>query len=362
MTLAFADYQLSQHADANLTRFVSQRGTSTNFVFGRYNHCRERYKERFDADMSYQEFETLNFAIFNDDSEVASYIDVGTHDGTSLYAVYFHSRPILVAYSDSTFCMMTVLPKNDPRLSAFLQRRYESSTLSDYAKRHVEARQETAAEFNAATGKPFEEALAKIVASKVVAPTPSPKIEEPEVTETNDDEPVTAMFARLDQTIQGHLDADGAATVEIEALEARLAALRTEAKLSDLSRRMLAGAQEMGGATFEQYQASMITDADARQTVALLLARVGTRSVAASAPVVEAKIEPITDTHPDRVPAMRTYRKSKNSTPKEAARKERDALILKRFEQGFVGREIAEEFGIAAQTCYTIKHRLKTQK
>lgn len=360
MTLAFADYQLSQHADANLTRFVSQRGSSTNFVFGRYNHCRERYKERFDADMSYQEWEKLNYAIFMDDSEVASYIDIGTHAGTSLYAVYFQNHPMLVAYSDSTFAMMTVLPKNDPRLSAFLQRRYESSTLSDYALRHVEARQEVAAQFNAATGKPFEEALSKIAASEVVAPTPSPTIEEPE--ETNDDEPVTAMFARLDQTIQGHLDADGAATVEIEALEARLAALRTEAKLSDLSRRMLAGAQEMGGATFEQYQASMITDADARQTVALLLARVGTRSVAASAPVVEAKIEPITDTHPDRVPAMRTYRKSKNSTPKEAARKERDALILKRFEQGFVGREIAEEFGIAAQTCYTIKHRLKTQK
>ncbi len=248
-----------------------------NFLEDRYQHCRERFMERFNLDMTYEEWQELNLRIFLD-GEGVEWLDVGEGTNTSLIIVEAFGNTMLVAFSETAYCMMTVFPRSDVRLLHARNNRYTAKAISTGMLAYRDARRELADRIDelredgfgrlvmpkrvepvVEEPKPanvFAEALAGFkpapMRNILTLPVPAAKEEVPVL-----DPEVVAAFAALSKQLSEAEEAVDA-TADVEArildLERQIAALRARSPLADAQRALINAHRSMSEDAFAKFR------------------------------------------------------------------------------------------------------------
>ncbi len=84
------------------------------FLFRHASHCIERYKDRYGNTMSLGDWEALNYQVFYE-QQVAFLFQ--TNEISSVYLAEFNGQKIGLIFSETAYCVTTILPLDDVRLS-----------------------------------------------------------------------------------------------------------------------------------------------------------------------------------------------------------------------------------------------------
>lgn len=266
---------------AKLIEFRSQARHAEDFVSNRFEHSRIRFKERYGLDITYDEWEKLNYAIFRDERSISKWVDIGDSVQTGLYHVKVNGTNALVAYSETAYVIMTVMPRFDLRLQTFLQHNYHPRATTDADLAYREHRRDLSRGFDTMTrdqngllvlgrvelppaqpiaepNLPFASALRGFVPTPPAPP--APKVVTIDHKPVGDD--VTGMFSRLNTLVSDRKEAFGSTMEGVEAkiaaLEAQIVAMRDTAKRDQLATRFLDSAAMMADSAFEQFREGLI--------------------------------------------------------------------------------------------------------
>jgi hypothetical protein len=277
-----------------------------NFLEDRYQHCRERLLERYNLDMTYDEWQDINLRIFLD-GEGVKWLDTGEGTNTSLIVLEAFGSTILVAFSETAYCMMTVFPRSDVRLLHARNNSYTAKATSAGMLAYRDARRELADRMDdlredsfgrlvmpkpvmplADEPKPsnvFAEALADFKPKPVrpiltlASSTPKPVEAPVEVAESKPalDPDVLAVFAALHGQFNDHqtrLDERTTnASAEIAELERRLAVLRNGDEGSAMEREFVEASRALAEQAFAKYQDGTLDSMSAVSLGKLMLAQ-----------------------------------------------------------------------------------------
>ena len=272
-----------------------------HFYEDRYQHCRDRMAERFNLELTYDEWQELNLRIFMD-GEGVQWLDTGESTNSSLVVLQAFGQRMLVAYSETGYAMMTVFPRSDTRLLHARNNTYTARATHGGMLAYRDARRATADSLDTLeddgfgrlvmpkgakpveapkTANPFADALADF--KPLPAPRPiltlaasNPKAVEPAPVDDGD---VLTMFARLDKHLteqSERLDQRAAGVeAEIEVLETRLAGLRAGDAGATMEREFVAMSRDMAEQAFAKFQDGLL-DVEATLSIArLMLAQQG---------------------------------------------------------------------------------------
>lgn len=90
---------------------------TADFLAKRYEHCRERFTDRFGISMSREDWDILCLALFLETDDV-EYLDRGDSDEANLYVVRYRGVRFLCAFLETSYTIVTVFPRSDARLVA----------------------------------------------------------------------------------------------------------------------------------------------------------------------------------------------------------------------------------------------------
>lgn len=292
-----------------------------NFLEDRYQHCRERLMERYNLDMTYEEWQELNLRIFLD-GEGAEWLDTGEGTNTSLVVVEAFGSTILVAFSETAYCMMTVFPRSDVRLLHARNNRYTPKAISSGMLAYRDSRRGLASRIDEladdgygrmilpkesvpAVEEPkaanvFAEALAGFKPAPVrpilsLTPLTPKRVETPvEAVEPIEEQPqldpaVLTLFAYLHRQFAEHtarLDERAENTnAEIADLERRLVMLRNGDEGSAMEREFIEASRGIAEQAFAKYQDGVLDS-----TAAVSLGKLMLTQAAPVAPQAEPEV------------------------------------------------------------------------
>jgi hypothetical protein len=304
----------------------SGQGFSIDWRDGRYEHVRDRIRERFQIDLSFEEFEELNFKLFVEDPEFCNFVDVGTDSSTGLYVIRYRNQRMLAAYSETAWCLRTLLPRDDIRLTLALQNKYERKANTDADMSFRLSKQEMAESLDTmmmedgflllkdettsapqVTNNVFADALAAFKPTLVPAVATTANVTVQVAAAPKLDADVVAAFGRLEAHLVEQEDCIGQdedkARAEIAELEARIAALRSNDMLADMKRGFITSTRTTAEDALAKYRDGLFTKDAAMSMASLMLAQqpaIVPKHIERSGPVM---------THPDAVKrgAARTY-------------------------------------------------------
>lgn len=289
----------------NMTKLLKlQQGTCmpATFYEDRYQHCRQRIAERFQVDLSYDEWQELNLRVFMED-EGTEWIDIGDSTNSSLVIVELGGTAMLTAFTEVGYCMMTVFPRSDMRLFHARNNTYTPRATSGLVA-YRDARRELADRMDElvddgfgrlvmpkASTAPVEQPKAgNVFADALRGFNPAPKrpvltlaASTPEpvsvsVPEREASPSVLLLFAQLHHQFEAASqrleDRANAVADEIECLEARLSELRRGDEGSKLEREFIDMSRALAEQAFAKFQDGILDDASAMSLVRLMLAQV----------------------------------------------------------------------------------------
>lgn len=260
-----------------MEKFLRLQDTTSTVDFRerRFEHCKERMSERHFIEFTYEQFQQINFDIFTDNPERVAWLDMGETANSSLYVVTIEGVKMLVAYAEDALVTLTVMPRYDARLKAYLAHNFVGKAMTDADYEPRNRRRELAERLKEGTvaeavrgetpasrppapvaNTPFKNALANFVPAPAAIPDPA----------------VAASFKRLDDAIESRLSAPHDRQAEIDELEARLAVLRASASLPD---GILEATRAMASSSFAMFTAGTLSAEAAERIVAGLLLQIG---------------------------------------------------------------------------------------
>ena len=369
--------ELSEAASPELRTWVRWRNTNMESLNYRYEHVADRIYDRFEIDLSYDDFEELNYLLFK--GEVFSYVDTGSTTETSLYMAKIGKQFVLLAYSEETCLCMTVFPRNDTRRRNYLSNSYMANPTTSQDRWFFHVREQVAANYDPVAPRSMKELVqdaesfvsTMITRPTPVAPTPIqgfvPKVvhsADEVVTPTTSSPPspvdevaavAVPLRAAVDTsdavvmkfvTLSGRIEAiiadlpSEAEAREIRELEARLALLRSRV-IPEAVKQAAQGARSMASLAFEQMRDGILDRDSALVIVNMLDNRLNVAEGAAPAAV-----------EPEPVPAApATVQKTQSSlqTPRvtKAMRADRDAKIIARYRELRHQSQVGREFGMS---------------
>ncbi|WP_188063723.1 DNA-binding protein [Sphingobium sp. KCTC 72723] len=294
---------------SKLKLFRDSKGHKPEFIENRYRHCVERASDRYGFDLSYDDWERINYIVFaeTDDCE---FVNVGDTTEAGLYIVKFKGQQFFVAYSESAYLCMTFFPRSDSRFLAALHGA-APVLLCPAEKAYRAAKQAVADAFDDVVitgagkvhmpyvpapihvqGLPANNVFAEALADFV--PTPPPALSQvaiavPAVIEPTVGGEVAGMFAMLEKRFAEYEkrldDAEEAKQREIAALEAQLASLRSEDEGRSISRQFIAMNRDFAQATFNKLVNGVLDEASASSVVQMMLAQQAANDTATNAAI-----------------------------------------------------------------------------
>lgn len=268
---------------------------TAEYINSKFEHCQERLRERLGLTLTRDEWNEINLRIFLEGDGV-EYLDSGDSEVSSLYVVEHRGIRFLTFYNETNFVMVTILPRNDSRLTAYMRgnfipkpnradaqqlaRAEKLALIEPFKEAHLDSnnhlhmvwpKSSPQTEPVTATGSasPFA-ALAALKPSLAtpIANAPAQAHARPVPTAANDDDVVAAFAAaerRINEIIDGLDDQHRTVAEETAALEAKLAALRSGEACYQLRRQLMASSLTTTGEAMARYVEGAI-DADAARS------------------------------------------------------------------------------------------------
>ena len=283
-----------------LAKFRALRGDSNeataDFLAKRYEHCRERFTDRFGIAMSRQDWDSLCLALFLETDDV-EYLDRGDTDEASLYAVRYRGVRFLCAYLETGYAMMTVFPRSDARLiahgrgnfipkengsdAALRFRRDKQLLIVPFETAHLDSAGNLAMDWPSPEPIPQSPAAPKptspfaaLASLKQTLATEAAKPTLPAMSSPSANPKVAERFATLNRQFDAEErdieDARSTRAERIAELERQLAEARAGDTLTEVRRTMLDAAREQARLTFEQNRDGLLSDDDALGVAAFL--------------------------------------------------------------------------------------------
>lgn len=304
----------------NLERLaILQNGTGApcNFYHMRFEHGRERLAERWQMNVTREEWDELTLAVFTD-APTVTWVDHGKDTGSSLYLVEFRGQEMLVAFGEAAYALMTVFPRNDYRLQHVRTNSYIRRAVTSEDTKPRDMRRAIAADLDAmvvdedgnlirprsdgsavpaatpaAAFEPFKAALEDFVPSRRPLLTLAAK---PVLARTSGE--VEETFAKLNAYLDALVSAiqaeDADADEEVAELERHIDQIRSRSALSQMKRDFLSNSRSVAERAYDQFRSGVFDEASALSMARLLLAQQAMAAPPVSTSVAATGLLPIT--------------------------------------------------------------------